>query len=71
MNGLRDLLDTISRVEWAALHDLSVSRAQQYCRQGRLPGARQEGRDYRIPRNAPKPQDTRKTRHSKAKKDAA
>lgn len=41
---------------------VSERRVNQYCTQGRIPGAERFGRSWAIPSNAKKPEDPRKDR---------
>ena len=47
--------------EYAANHGLTVQAVRDYCAEGKLPGAKQEGERWRIPADAPLPD---KTEHS-------
>ena len=42
-------------------------RVNQYCTQGRIPGAERFGRSWAIPENAVKPADPRKANRTKEK----
>ncbi len=57
---LREQLDTVSTSEYATLHNVCEQRVRALCEdEGRIPGARKEGRNWRIPRAAPYPEDAR------------
>lgn len=44
--------------EYAANHSLTVQTVRDYCAEGKLPGAEQEGETWRIPADAPLPAET-------------
>lgn len=44
--------------EYAANHGLTVQAVRGYCAEGKLPGAEQEGERWRIPADAPLPNET-------------
>ena len=44
--------------EYAANHGLTVQAVRDYCAEGKLPGAEQEGETWRIPADAPLPDET-------------
>lgn len=44
--------------EYAANHGLTVQAVRGYCAEGKLPGAEQEGETWRIPADAPLPNET-------------
>lgn len=44
--------------EYAANHSLTVQTVRGYCADGKLPGAEQEGETWRIPADAPLPDET-------------
>jgi hypothetical protein len=69
ISQLKEELDTLSTEEWGNLHGIGRHQVRLYYEQDRLPGARMEGRDIRIPRNCPKPEDMRKKRQKKGKRD--
>lgn len=46
---------------------VSERRVNQYCTQGRIPGAERFGRSWAIPENAVKPADPRKVNRTKEK----
>lgn len=46
---------------------VSERRVNQYCTQGRIPGAERFGRSWAIPENAVKPADPRKANRTKDK----
>ena len=46
---------------------VSERRVNQYCTQGRIPGAERFGRSWAIPENAVKPADHRKANRTKEK----
>lgn len=54
---------TLSTREWGAKQTppITDSRVRQLCRAEAIPGAKREGRDWRIPANAPRPLDERRT----------
>ncbi len=47
---------------------VSERRVNQYCSQGRIPGAERFGRSWAIPENAVKPADPRKINRAEEKK---
>lgn len=47
---------------------VSERRVNQYCSQGRIPGAERFGRSWAIPENAVKPADPRKINRADEKK---
>ncbi len=56
---------TLSTAEWGAKQDppIKAARVRQLCEEVpcRIPGAEKLGRDWRIPEDAPKPLDERRT----------
>lgn len=48
----------IPEEEYAANHGLTVQTVRDYCAEGKLPGAVQEGETWRIPADAPLPAET-------------
>lgn len=57
-------IEYISVEEASKLWELSIRSVRNYCAQGRVPGALLEGKTWKIPSNAEKPD--RKTRHIEA-----
>jgi len=53
------MLDAISAKEAAAHWNLAVRTVTGLCREGKIPGAVREGRDWKIPANAERPVDHR------------
>lgn len=45
--------------EYAANHSLTVQTVRDYCAEGKLPGAEQEGEMWRIPADAPLPEEVK------------
>ena len=62
MNGIKGY---ISIREAAYRWGVSERRVNQYCAEGRIPGASRFGRSWAIPENAEKPADPRKAKISK------
>ena len=56
MNGIKDY---ISIREASYRWGVSERRVNQYCAEGRIPGASRFGRSWAIPENAEKPSDPR------------
>lgn len=48
---------------------VSERRVNQYCSEGRIPGAERFGRSWAIPENAEKPIDPRTEKSKKAKEE--
>ena len=49
----------VSEEEYAANHGLTVQTVRDYCAEGKLPGAVQEGEMWRIPADAPLPDEVK------------
>ena len=49
----------IPEEEYAANHSLTVQAVRGYCAEGKLPGAEQEGETWRIPADAPLPDEVK------------
>lgn len=56
-------MEWISVQQAAEQWHISDRRVRALCEQGKIPGIMKEGRSYRIPSNAIKPDDGRRTRH--------
>ena len=64
-------MDYISTKETAAAWGIHPRLVQQYCKSGRIPGARKYGNSWMIPADACKPQDPRRVRRDPAEARAA
>mgnify|MGYP004578250319 FL=1 len=64
-------MDYISTKETAAAWGIHPRLVQQYCKVGRIPGARKYGNSWMIPIDAHKPQDPRRARRDPAEARAA
>ena len=54
-------MEYLSVKETAEKWNLSDRMVQQFCVQGRIPGAQKFGKSWAVPANAEKPKDPRKT----------
>ncbi|MBQ2724923.1 MAG: helix-turn-helix domain-containing protein [Clostridia bacterium] len=61
----------ISIREAAQKWNISERRVNQYCSDGRIPGAERFGRSWAIPENAEKPTDPRAEKSKKEKEKQA
>ncbi len=57
--------DRLTVKQVAKLWNIAESLVSRYCREGRIEGARKEGKSWLIPQTAQKPMDSRKLRQSK------